>query len=222
MKTDDLISRLSKQAVTVRRLPSLTYRFFVLSSVSAVLFLITLRYFGPRPDITQVFRQIPFQLETLVLIFLFAWGARAALLISVPGTRPSSRQLNVTWGMLLVGVLALFLAGLPQWSLPNFSSTLQSSEHCINYISFVGVILGLFFLWYLRRAAPLYPLQTGGLALLSSGSLSALTVHFLCKSETPLHLLLGHYLPLTVVSFTGLVLGNLFLASSRKLAALTN
>lgn len=219
MKTDELISKLANHVPPVRRLPTARRRFLFLFAVAITVFIGTLSRIGFRPDLAQVVGEAAFQVQTVLLFFLFSWSAFAALQLSVPGHRISDRQVNLTWGLLGLGVFSLAAAGLPSWSVSHLHSAVQSSRNCLDYISWVGLGLGLVFIGYLRRAAPLYPLQTGGLALLSSGSLSALTVQFLCKSQAPLHLLVGHYLPLVLVSVSGFLLGTFLLRSFRNFSA---
>ncbi len=218
MRTNDLISNLAENVTPVRRLPPFSRRFALFLFLGSALGTLTIGYFGFRRDLALVASTFFFQLQTVALASLFVLSTRLALLLSVPGERVSPLQQKVIWGSLVLSLSALVAASLPHFSEEALTHTLATSGNCIRYVGVVGLAYGIVFLSYLRKAAPLYPLQTGALALFSTGSLSALIVHFLCKSTAPLHLLLGHYLPLAVVTVAGLVLGQLILRSFSKIA----
>jgi hypothetical protein len=59
----------------------------------------------------------------------------------------------------------------------------------------------------LRRAAPLSQGWTGGLALLSAGSLAMLGTQMVCANDDAAHLLFWHFGPLLAATVVGIHLG---------------
>jgi len=205
MRTDDLIRSLAADLRRVQPLRAVEQRTVLWVAFSLLsVFLGTLAR-GTRPDLASKLRDPVHLVESALLLATFALAARSAFQLSVPGAERSARgRILSIAGFLLWGAVIASDASVP---LPP---SLDGAS-CIPTILGLALVPGLTVLLLLRKAAPLRPGWTAGVALLSATSLAVLASGLVCARDDRLHLLLWHFAPVVLVVVIGSALGRGFL-----------
>jgi hypothetical protein len=141
-------------------------------------------------------------------------SAAAAFVSSVPGLERTPLQ---RWVPLLslgawIGVLTLSItAG------GRIGRTDPRILHvaCIVQISLLALVPAWMLFAMLRRALPLERRWSSGLATLAAVALAASGTQFICPIDDPLHLLVGHAVPVAALALAGAFLGPRAVAAPR-------
>ncbi|HZR07778.1 MAG TPA: DUF1109 domain-containing protein [Myxococcales bacterium] len=201
MRTDDLIRSLAADLRRVQPLRAVEQRTMLWAAFSLLSVLLGTLARGTRPDLASKLRDPVYLVETALLLATFLLAGRSAFQLSVPGAERSARGrvLSIV-GFLLWGAVVASDASAPSPPSLNGAS-------CIPTILGLALVPGLTVLLLLRKAAPLRPGWTAGVALLSAASLAVLASVLVCAREDRLHLLLWHFAPVVLVVVIGSGLG---------------
>jgi len=82
---------------------------------------------------------------------------------------------------------------------------------CLIEIAGLSVVPGWALFAMLRRAAPLRRAWSAALATLAAVALAAVATQFMCPIDDPAHHLVGHLLPVAVLSVCGAIVGRRWL-----------
>jgi hypothetical protein len=208
MKTDELIVELARSAGPVRPLPSPAIRLAWWTSASVPLMVLAVVAIGPRADVATVMSQPAFLGMAVVTIVTALLSAASALVLSIPGAEGSMwrRALPLAAGAVWTLALAYLLiaggAGLG-------SSPIHVT--CVIEIAGLSLVPGWALFAMLRRAAPLERAWTGALATLAAAAIAAAATQIICPVDDPAHQLVGHLLPVAVLSMLGAIAGQRYL-----------
>lgn len=216
MQTDELIRDLAAGATPVRRLPRWTSRVGVWLLVALASAAVVVAAFGARRDLFQVLVNPEFAVGELMLLALAILAASAALILSVPGQERSSL---VRWLPMTAAFIVLF------WGIGELAVTAATGGvtgrvgfawPCIVRTLAVGLVPGVVLLMMVRSAAPLRGAWAGLLALLATAAVGVFGTRMICPNDRPMHLLLWHVLPMTLIAAAGTTLGRWLVQWARR------
>ena len=205
---DELINSLTEKAVPTRPAATPFMLFLKWSAYAVVYIAVLLFFFGLRDDIrTQLhFSLFRFEIGSLMGILL------TSLLSATTLSFPDMHQKNFIAGLplipliLFVNVLyAQWLNDVPPAALPDHDVI------CLLCISMFSVLPAAIIIQVLRQQATTHYYATGSVALLAASSLGCLTLRLSEKTDSILHLVEWHYLPMIGFSLLGLWLGRRYL-----------
>jgi hypothetical protein len=212
VRTDELIVALARDAHPVRPLhrPSLrlakwTAAIVPLTAVAAVVI-------GLRADVSSAITQPAFIGIAAATIATALISAASALVLSIPGAERSIAQralplsMGGLWALALVILLTVGdnpVQRLAAWPLHWL---------CVIEITALGIVPALALFTLLRDAAPLRRYWICAHATLASVAIGAAATQFLCPLDDPAHQLVGHLLPVAVLSMLGALAGRRLLS----------
>jgi hypothetical protein len=211
VRTDELIVQLATAADPVRPLsgPSVRLARWTAAALSiAALGVIVIR---PRADLSTVIHQPTFVSLAVVTVITALLSAAGAFVLSVPGAERSPLQRIVPlvaggiWALILVLLLATGGNLVPRLLALPFHWA------CLIEISGLSLLSGWTLFAMLRRAAPLRQTWTAALATLSAAAMGAVATQFICPVDDPAHQLVGHLLPVALLSIGGTIAGRRWL-----------
>ena len=211
MRTDELIVALARAAGPVRPLPSPSLRLARWTAATVPLMVLGVFLIGPRADVLTVMPQPTFLGMVFATFSTGLLAAATALVLSVPGTERSVLQRVLplmAGGLWLVSLIVLLTTGgdpmrrLLEWPLHWI---------CVIEIAGLSLVPGLALFTMVRRAAPLRRAWSGALATLAAGAIGAAATQFICPLDDPAHQLVGHALPVAVLSVLGALAGHRYL-----------
>lgn len=207
MKTDDLIVALARSARPVRPLaaPSVRMAGWTVAAVSvAALGAVVI---GPRTDLQIAVHHRMFLALAAVTLVTALSSAAGAFMLSVPGAErsPLQRVVPIVAGLAWASGLAFLLSagGDPVRRIV----ALPIHVACVLEITGFGVLAGWPLFGMLRRAAPLRQAWSAALATLAATALGATATQFVCPIDDPAHQLVGHALPVVLLSALGALAG---------------
>jgi hypothetical protein len=216
MRTDELIVELARSAGPVRRLPSPSIRLAQWTAVTVPLMALAVIAIGPRADVVSAMSSPAFLGMALVTISTALLSAATAFVLSIPGAERSvwQRMLPLLAGAAWMGALA-YLLTIEGAAIPRL---LEWPVHvtCLIEIAGLSVIPGWALFAMLRRAAPLQRGWSGALAALAAAAIAAAATQFICSVDDPAHQLVGHVLPVAVLSILGAIVGRRLLNWMRQ------
>lgn len=207
MRTDELIVQLAGAAGPIRPLarPSLRLARWAAAMVPLIGFATI--GLGPRTDVSIAMTQPTFIGLAVATIATALISASSVLVLSVPGAERSIWQRLLplvavsTWGLALVGLMAAngeMMGRLAAWPFHWL---------CLIEIAGLSAVPAWALFAMVRRAAPLRRRWCGALAMLAAAGIGAAATQFLCPVDDPAHHLVGHMLPVTVLSMLGTIAG---------------
>jgi hypothetical protein len=166
---------------------------------------------GPRADAVTAMSQPTFSGIAVVTLGTALLSAASAFVLSIPGAERSALQRALP--LLAGGVWALTIVVLLTMGGEPVRRVLVWPFHWACFIEIAGlsVVPGWALFAMLRRAAPLRRAWSGALATLSAVALGAVATQFICPLDDPAHQLVGHVLPVAVLSMLGTIAGHRFL-----------
>jgi hypothetical protein len=211
VKTDELIVQLARAGGPVRPLARPSIRLARWTAAALPMTALAVIGIGPRADVWTAIDEPAFAglaVATLATALLAATGAFG---LSVPGAERSPLQRSMplvaggTWALALVVLLTA--GGDPA------RRVLALPFHwlCLIEIAGLSVVPGWALFAMLRRAAPLRRAWSAALATLASAGLAALATQFMCPIDDPAHHLVGHVLPVALLSIGGAIAGRRWL-----------
>lgn len=216
MRTEDLIVKLAHEGGPWRPLAPVrvrTTRWLLLAAASSGLAILVI---GARPDIFLSLQRLDYLSLAAVTVTAGILAASSAMRLSVPGAertplwRSLAVALAVCWALLLAVRLGIAGAAWPRLeALPNHWA-------CVAEIVGLSIVSGGAFVVMLRRAAPLRPRWSIGLAALASAAISATAVQIICPIDDPAHHLLSHVTPVVLVIAFGVLGGRTVLGRANR------
>lgn len=209
MKTDELILQLAKSAGPVTPLPPPSVRAWRWLATAMLLAAVAVIAIGPRADLGAAVRRPAFVASLLALIVATMSAAVVAMAMSVPGAEGSPRR--------RVLPIASIVAWAAAWLLMLATSPARHARlfhaGCAIEIAVLGAISGWALVAMLRRAAPLQPAWTAGIAAIAAVTIASAATQVICPIDDPAHQLIGHVLVAAVVGLTAFVVGRVRLAA---------
>ncbi|MEO8482775.1 MAG: NrsF family protein [Acidobacteriota bacterium] len=203
MKTDELILQLAKSALPVTPLPSPFVRLLRWLALAAALAAVAVLAIGPRADLAVAVTRPTFVVSLLALVVATLSSAAAAFVLSVPGAGRSSLQRALAVAATLAWPLVWFLV------LANAGAGRGRLFHagCALEIAILSAVSGGALIAMLRRAAPLQPAWTGGIAATAAVTVASAATQVICPIDTAPHQLVGHILIASIVGSAGFLVG---------------
>ena len=211
MRTDELIVQLARAAGPVRPLPGPSVRLAGWTAAAVPVTALGVIVIGPRGDVWTAIAQPTFVALAVATIGTALLSAAGAFVLSVPGAERSPLQRVVP--LVAGGVWALVLVALLTNGGDPVQRVLALPFHwaCLIEIAGLSVVPGWVLFAMLRRAAPLQRVWTATLAMLAAGALAAAATQLICPVDDPAHLLVGHVLPVALLSVWGAIAGRRWL-----------
>jgi hypothetical protein len=208
VRTDELIVELARAAGPVRPLPTPSLRLARWTAATVPLMVLGVLLIGPRADVVTAISQPAFLGIAFTTLSTGLLAAACALVLSVPGAERSllHRVLPLVAGALWMVSLVVLLTTegepirrLVEWPL---------HWACIIQIAGLSVVPGWVLFGMVRRAAPLRRAWSGALATLAAVAIGAAATQFICPLDDPAHQLVGHVLPVAMLSVLGALAGH--------------
>lgn len=211
MRTDELIVALARAAHPVRPLDRPSLRLARWTAATLPLTAAAAVVIGLRADASSAITEPAFIAVAVATIATALISAASALVLSVPGAERSAWQRVLP--LLMGGLWALTLVVLLTGGGNPVQRLLLWPLHwlCVIEITALGIVPALALFTMLRRAAPLRRYWSAALATLASVAIGAAATQFLCPLDDPAHQLVGHLLPVAVLSMLGALAGHRFL-----------
>jgi hypothetical protein len=165
-------------------------------------------YLGLRPDLAMQCTRTLFVIEIALLAALLLASALASLLAMAPDAYQKTALLRLPYAIFatLVAIVAY------QWFLPLDARMVmpEASGHhmeCALFIAAAALLPSAMIFALLRKGASVRPLQAGAFAVLTAGSIGALTLRLAEANDSIMHLAGWHYLPTFFFAAIGALLG---------------
>lgn len=208
-KTEDLISSLSSDLTSVTVLESPMKRFIRWCCVAVASLLVGIAFIGLRDNFGMAVKDFMWWMNTLFMTFIAFSSAVSAFVLSAPGM---DQSFLLRWMPIfsLLGWGIAFFFGIFQQTTPDAGAGLL----CIRDMIVIGVIPGVaLFVMVIQGVVFKRPLA-GIYCFLAIAGLGSLGTQFICASDSPLHLLVWHFLPVFVLGLIGSFVGNLIFKRS--------
>ena len=208
MQTELLIEQMSNEIGVVKKSPNP----FILSGKLLVAFTmyiaVILPFFGVRPDLAQKLLSPLFASEIIALVFIIVSSCVASAILSFPDLY---QKKNIAF----TPIIAFFLFALVL--LLEFLADKQPAplpEHeikCFVCIIGLSIIPAILLFYNMRKIACTHYAHAGCTAMLSAFAVGALVLRLSEPTDSILHLLQWHYLPMLIIGVFGMLCGKLFL-----------
>ena len=203
--TNTLIAQLSASNTPVKQAPR-PLRFLLLWQGLAIAYvLLVMLFLKPRPDLGMKLHDAMYLGEILLLVAIAATASYSAALLAAPDLH-QKRQIAFAPLMPLAGFGLLMWHA---WQLDTPPAPLPAHHmECLRCIFFLSIAPAAWILMQMRCQASVHPAIAGAVAVLASGSLGCLALRLAEPTDSVLHLLEWHYLPMIGFCALGLLIGN--------------
>lgn len=201
---DALIDTLSKDAQAVKPAPHPFRLSLTWLATAAIYLAISLAIFGLRPDILAQFHRTWFVAELAALAGILVATSLSAALLSFPDLHQIRRLAFapfIAFALLLVVMLFAWLADSPPAPLP------AHSFECTISITLFSLLPAIWIFMVMRKFASTHAPWAGSVALLFAFSVGALWLRLYEVTDSIVHVIEWHYLPMLGIGFAGLWLG---------------
>ena len=207
MRTDELIVQLARAAGPVQPLPGPFVRLAEWTAAAVPVTALGIIVIGPRADVWTAISQPTFAALALATLGTALFSAAGAFVLSVPGAERSPLQRAVP--LVAGGVWALALVVLLTSGGDSVQRVLALPFHWACLIEIVGlsIVPGWALFAMLRGAAPLRRAWSAALATLAAVALASVATQVICPVDDPAHQIVGHMLPVGLVSACGAIVG---------------
>lgn len=211
MRTDELIVQLARAAGPVRPLPGPSVRLARWTAAAVSMTALGVIVIGPRADVLTAIYQPTFVALAVATLGTALLSAAGAFVLSVPGVERSPLQRAVP--LVAGGVWALVLVVLLTTGGDPVQRILALPFHWACVIEIVGLSIVPSWVLFvmLRRAAPLRRAWSAAFATLAAVALAAVATQVICPLDDPAHQLVGHLLPVALLSLSGTIVGRRWL-----------
>jgi hypothetical protein len=211
VRTDELIVQLARAAGPVRPLPGPSVRLARWTAAAAAMTALGVIVIGPRADVLTAIYQPTFVALAVATLGTALLSAAGAFVLSVPGVERSPLQRAVP--LVAGGVWALVLVVLLTTGGDPVQRILALPFHWACVIEIVGLSIVPSWVLFvmLRRAAPLRRAWSAAFATLAAVALAAVATQVICPLDDPAHQLVGHLLPVALLSLSGTIVGRRWL-----------
>lgn len=200
IKTDQFIKNLASELKPVR---VVKFRFVDLLKIIAVGFLCVfaaVAILGLRFEFTELALSAKFFFDSVMLAALGILSILAAFSLSVPSEKNQKvyRLPVFVFGLILIATSYSFI------TTSNPLLYLGHGFSCAYEIFLISIFPASVLFYFIRKAAVLQRDIVGVLVLLSGVSFGLLGVQLTCADSTPMHLLIWHILPSTLIMAFGI------------------
>lgn len=205
---EQLIAGLSKDAQAVKPAPRPWLLGLKWLGVAAVYLLVALLFAGPRPDWALQLQKPWFVAEVVLLLGILVSTAFSAAILSFPDLHQQRRAAFAP-----VWIFALFaLVMLISWLADNPPSPLPvHSFECTLSILMFSLLPTAGIFYAMRQFASTHLRLSGIVAVLFAFSTGALWLRLHEQTDSIIHLVEWHYLPMIAVAAAGWLLGKVLL-----------
>ncbi|MFP5387075.1 MAG: NrsF family protein [Bacteriovoracia bacterium] len=203
-KTDDLIHSLSSELTPVTPVKSPGKTLFICFVISVLSLIGAIFIMGVRENLQSVAPRVLFWLQNVSLFIVAVSGIINACLMSIPGRGPGMILRTVPF----IAFFVWFALILP--SLISVESQMGRGLLCVADLLFIGAAPLVVLFKVMRKGAVLERGKAGVTGLLGVAALGALGSQFVCSSESPMHLIVWHFLPVLFLGTLGFIVGNKF------------
>lgn len=210
MQSEDLIRSLSATATPVKRLPHPAWRTVTWMAISLVYVAGFVWFIGVRPDILLKLAEPRYLLEVISAFMTSIMAAAGAFCAGCPG-RPLWERFGA------FPFLAVWLASLGEgcWRQWDAEGAVALQLHvdlvCFESILLVGFLPAVLILVMVRRAAPIAPMSTMGLAALAATALGAAALRLFHDQDVSIMLLVWQFGTVVSMAALAFLAGRLFL-----------
>jgi hypothetical protein len=207
-KIDQLVASLSKQASPVRPAAHPLRLGLRWLALAAAYLLVSLLISGVRADLLQQLQHPLFAAEVILLLVLMVSTAFSAAVLSFPDLHQKPRIAYAPAVVMTLFVLTMLLAWLhdnPPAPLPKHSIECTLSILMLSFLPSVAIFYAV------GRFASTHQRASGSMAMLFAFSIGALWLRLYEATDSIIHLIEWHYLPMLVVGVAGLWLGRVLL-----------
>jgi hypothetical protein len=211
VRTDELIVELARAAGPVQPLPGPSVRLARWTAGAVPVTALGVILIGPRGDVSTAISQPTFVALAVATLGTALLSAAGAFVLSVPGVERSPLQRAAS--LVAGGVWALVLVVLLTTGGDPVQRVLALPFHWACLIEIVGlsIVPGWALFAMLRRAAPLRRAWSAALATLAAVALAAVATQIICPVDDPAHQLVGHVLPVALLTVWGAIAGRRWL-----------
>jgi hypothetical protein len=213
VKTEDLILQLATSAAPVTPLAAPSIRLVRWMAVSALVTAVAIVAIGARHDLIAAAARPAFTASLVALLLATVSAAAAALMLSVPGAERSPLQRALPM-VAAAAWPAAWLAAMTTHAAPGGVRLFHSA--CAIEIAALGAASGWVLFVMIRRAAPIRPGWTAGVASLAAITSASAATQVICPIDDPAHQLLGHVLVAAVLGLAGFLTGQRLLRRSSE------
>jgi len=206
MQTDTIISQLTEDLKPAHKMAT-PVSLFIRTTLGLLLYVCVLVYFEhARPDIMQQLGNPFYLTEIISLLFIIAGSAYSVALLAFPDSY--QRKFPLLFPVLAFAVFVCVLAmeyGQDNSPLPSHGI------ECLTCILVFCLPPIVFMLYPIRNYATTHPIMAGILSTLTAFSTSALALRISEQTNSIVHLLTWHYVPMLGIAIIGAILGKIVL-----------
>jgi hypothetical protein len=201
---DDLVARLAQDVGVVKPALHPFALSFKLAGIAAIYLVLSLAVSGLRPDWLEQFHNPWFVTEIAVLLGIFFTTSLSAALLGFPDQFQKRKLSLAPIGMFALFSLIMFFA----WSADSPPTPLPvHSVECSLSITLMALPPAVWTFYAMRSYASTHYRLAGSVALLSAFSVGALWLRLHEATNSVIHVIEWHYLPMLAIGFFGLWLG---------------
>lgn len=201
---DDLVARLAQDVSVVKPAPNPFVLSLKLAGIAVVYMAVSLAVSGLRADWQEQSHNTWFVAEVVALLGIFFTTLLSAALLGFPDMFQKRNLTLAPIGMFVLFLLIMFFA----WSADNPPAPLPvHSVECSFSITLMALLPAVWTFYAIRNYASTHTRLAGGVALLSAFSVGALWLRLHEATNSIVHVIEWHYLPMLAIGFVGLWLG---------------
>lgn len=208
MQTGDLIAELTGTMGRVIPAPSPWRIFGKWLLLSVIYIAATASFLHPRPDLLLKLHIGLFSMELLTLAAVIATSLLSSALLAFPDLYQRKKLAFLplsAFALFCVVLLVEWHSDVPPAPLPPHSMT------CLKCITLLSLLPEAFILYNIRKLASTHYYLAGSISCLAAFAVGALTLRLCEPTDSIIHLLQWHYLPMAAVAVIGLLAGKLCL-----------
>lgn len=210
MSKDSFLDDLVEDHKEVKSAESISLRFLRWILISALCIAAGVFSLGLREDWSALFTQPIYLVQNLLIMVMSLVTGFIAIRLSVPGNlkkKSLKKALSIpmiSW-LLLLGLIVLLSGYSPEKA---FKISLFS---CSRDIIVIGALPGISLFFLILQGTTLNRSAAGYLSMIAAFGMGAWAVQFTCHNDDPIHILLWHFLPVTLMGLIGIKLAKKFL-----------
>ncbi len=208
MQTEQLINNLVIQMGVVPPAPNPIRIFLKWTGLSAAYIILSLLFLGIRPDFATKLHSFLFFAELSAIAGIIASSLLSASLLAFPDVYQQKKLALLPFVAFLLFCLIMaveFIADNPPSPPPNHAM------ECLLCIIALSLIPGAFILYNIRKYASTHYYAAGSVAVLAAFSIGGLILRISEETDSIMHLLEWHYLPMIGAGIIGLAIGKVCL-----------
>lgn len=201
---DELVARLAQDATAVKPVPHPFLLSLKLIAATTIYLIVSLTFSGLRPDWVEKLHSLWFVAEIAALVGIFCVTSLSAALLGFPDQYQKRKMVLAPIWLFILFLLVLILAlraDSPAAQLP------VHSFQCTLSITLMALVPATWTFYAMRKFASTHSRLAGCVALLSAFSVGALWLRLHEATDSLVHVIEWHYLPMLVIGIVGLWLG---------------